>query len=74
MGKDVVNCGTLNEENSFIGVDLSSGRMLLPECYSLRNRNSSTHILLNWDLEGSIDKENWFILDRRVHSININQS
>jgi len=40
---------------------------LLPTSYTIRNRNSTTHVLLNWHLEGSNDKVNWIILDRRIY-------
>jgi hypothetical protein len=48
-------------------VDLGQGRSLLPTCYTIRNRNSTTHVLMNWHLEGSNDKVNWEILDRRIY-------
>jgi hypothetical protein len=57
----------LNEPFSYFGVDLSIERHLLPTCYTIRNRNSSTHVMLNWHLEGSIDKQSWVILDRRIY-------
>ena len=49
VGRDITNCGTLNEVNSFVGIDIGKGRYLFPECYSIRNRNSSTHAMINWD-------------------------
>lgn len=39
----------------------------MPTSYTIRNRNSTTHVLLNWHLEGSNDKVNWIILDRRIY-------
>jgi E3 ubiquitin-protein ligase HECTD1 len=66
-GRFVVNCRTLNEPFSFFGVDLGIGRLLAPSCYSLRNRNSTTHVLLNWHFEGSVDRVNWVLLDRRIY-------
>lgn len=48
-------------------MDLGEGRGLLPTCYTIRNRNSTTHVLMNWHLEGSNDKVNWVILDRRIY-------
>lgn len=39
----------------------------MPTCYTIRNRNSTTHVLMNWHLEGSNDKVNWIILDRRIY-------
>jgi len=41
--------------------------MLLPSAYSLRNRNSSSNVLLNWRLEASNDLVNWICLDVRTH-------
>ncbi|CDW80143.1 e3 ubiquitin-protein ligase hectd1 [Stylonychia lemnae] len=66
-GRQVVNCRTLNEPFSFFGIDLGEGRHLIPTCYSLRNRNSSTHVLMNWHFEASNDKVNWVVLDRRIY-------
>ena len=40
VGRNVVNCRTLDEPYSFYGVDLGFERRLLPTCYTLRNRNS----------------------------------
>jgi hypothetical protein len=57
----------LNENLSCVGVDLGEGRKLLPTCYSVRNRNSLSHILMNWHFEGSNDKTTWCILDRRIY-------
>lgn len=67
VGRKCVNLRTLNEPFSFLGVDLGEGRKLLPTCYTIMNRNSSTHVLMNWHFEGSNDKLNWTILDRRVY-------
>ena len=67
VGRRCVNLRTLNEPFSFFGVDLGEGRKLLPSCYTIMNRNSSTHCLMNWHFEGSNDKLNWTILDRRVY-------
>ena len=54
-------------------MDLGEGRALIPTCYSIRNRNSQTHVLMNWHLEASNDKVNWVILDRRIYlSDNLN--
>ena len=66
-GRLTVNCRTLNEPFSFFGVDLGQGRYLQPTCYSIKNRNSMTHVLLNWHFEGSNDRINWFLLDRRIY-------
>lgn len=67
VGRAVVNCRTLNEPFSFFGVDLGQGRTVLPTCYTIRNRNSSTHVLMNWHFEASNDKVNWTLLDRRIY-------
>ena len=66
VGRNLVNLRTENEEFSFFGVDLGHNRRLLPTAYSIRNRNSSTHVLLCWELEGSNDKINFEILDTRI--------
>lgn len=42
-------------------------RYLIPSCYTLRNRDSTKHVLLNWIFEGSTDFKTWFILDKRIH-------
>jgi len=31
------------------------------------NRNSTTHVLMNWHFEGSNDMKTWIILDRRIY-------
>ena len=67
VGRKCVNLRTLNEPFSFFGVDLGEGRKIMPTCYTIMNRNSSTHVLMNWHFEGSNDKFNWTILDRRVY-------
>jgi hypothetical protein len=67
VGRSLVNCRTLNEVNSFMGVDLGFERYLVPTCYTLRNRNSSSHVLLNWTLEASVDGKDFYVIDRRVH-------
>lgn len=46
---------------------MGEGRCLLPTCYSMRNRNASTYVCLNWHFEGSNDKMNWTVLDRRMY-------
>ena len=68
VGRNLVNLRTENEENSFFGVDLGENRTLVPVAYSLRNRNSSTHVMLCWNLEASNDKINFEILDTRIFS------
>ena len=71
VGRNLVNLRTENEENSFFGVDLGKNRTLVPSAYSLRNRNSSSHVMLCWNLEASNDKINFEILDTRIFS-NVN--
>ena len=71
VGRNLVNLRTENEENSFFGVDLGKNRSLVPTAYSLRNRNSSSHVMLCWNLEASNDKINFEILDTRIFS-NVN--
>ena len=66
VGRNLVNLRTENEEFSFLGVDLGQNRRLIPSAYSIRNRNSSTHVLLCWELEGSNDKINFEVLDTRI--------
>ena len=67
IGRLALNSRTHNEPYSFYGVDLGLNRRLLPTCYSLRNRNSQSHVLMNWHLEGSVDKVKWQVLDRRIY-------
>lgn len=67
VGRSLVNCRTLNEPNAFMGIDLGQERYLVPSCYTIRNRDSGRHIMLNWLFEGSIDFKTWFILDKRIH-------
>ena len=43
-------------------------RRLLPTCYTLRNRNSNSHVLRNWYFEGSHTGANWVILDARIYA------
>jgi hypothetical protein len=66
VGRNLVNLRTENEENSFFGVDLGENKHLIPTCYSIKNRNSSSHVMLCWNLEGSNDKINYEILDTRI--------
>ena len=68
VGRNLVNLRTENEENSFFGVDLGSNRTLVPSAYSIRNRNSSSHVMLCWNLEASNDRVNFEILDTRIFS------
>ena len=67
VGRALVNCRTLNAPNSFMGVDLGLDRFLIPSCYTIRNRDSARHTMLNWLFEGSVDGHAWYILDKRIH-------
>ena len=42
-------------------------RTLMPRNYTIRNRDSSSHVLVNWMLEVSMDYDNWHEIDRRMH-------
>lgn len=42
-------------------------RSLVPRHYSIRNRDSIKHVLLNWIFEVSMDYETWYEIDRRIH-------
>ncbi len=75
VGRDLVNLRTMNEPYSYFGVDLGEDRTIIPTAYSIKNRNSSSHVLLCWQVEGSNDKINFEVLDSRVflhsdHKIN----
>lgn len=51
VGRSLVNCRTLNEPNAFMGIDFGPERYLIPSCYTIRNRDSTRHVLLNWIFE-----------------------
>ena len=51
VGRALVNCRTLNEPNAFMGIDFGLDRYLMPSCYTIRNRDSTRHVLLNWVFE-----------------------
>lgn len=63
----VQNCRTEDQEYSFFGVDLGLERRLVPTYYTLRNRNSTSHVLQNWYFEGSATGQSWTILDARIY-------
>jgi hypothetical protein len=65
VGRELVNLRTLNEQFSYFGVDLGEDRYLIPSCYSIRNRSSSSHVMLNWTLEASNDKISFETIDTR---------
>ena len=66
VGRNLVNLRTMNEEHSYFGVDLGEERFLIPTSYSIKNRNSSGHVMLCWNLEGSNDKVNYEVIDTRI--------
>jgi len=66
IGREIVNLRTLNEPFSFFGVDLGEDRTLIPSSYSIWNRNSSSHVMLGWQLEASNDRINFNVIDTRV--------
>lgn len=67
VGRVSTNTRTANEAYSYFGVDLGDSRLLMPTCYTIMNRNSTTHVMMNWHLEGSNDMKDWIILDRRIY-------
>lgn len=73
VSREMLNLRTLNEPNSYFGVDLGEERFLIPTCYSIRNRNSSSHVMMNWVLQGSNDKLNFETLDTRLFLHNDNR-
>jgi len=73
VGRTAMNCRTLNEPSSFMGVDLGKNRFIMPNCYTIRNRPSSTHVMMNWVLEVSINGHEWYLLDKRVFLTNNEQ-
>jgi len=70
VGRTVTNCRTDDEPFAFFGVDLGLDRSFVPTTYTLRNRNSTTHVLMSWNFEGSRDAKNWATLDSRVYLTN----
>lgn len=53
-----------------MGVDLGQNRYLIPKMYSIRNRDTLKHVLLNWYLEASQDQTKWYVIDKRIHLSN----
>ena len=51
VGRSLVNCRTLNEPNAFMGIDFGADKNLVPSCYTIRNRDSTRHVMLNWIFE-----------------------
>lgn len=66
VGRKYTNLSTENEENSFFGIDLGPNRNLIPTSYSLKNRDSDMNVLLCWNFQGSNDKINFVVLDKRT--------
>ena len=59
--------GTKAEEKSWWCVDLTENYALYLTYYTLRHgHNSCNSFVLNWQLEGSLDGENWQTLSRHV--------
>ncbi|KAF4678034.1 hypothetical protein FOL47_006986 [Perkinsus chesapeaki] len=56
---------TRNEPASWIQVDFGRGRALRLTGYCLRNRNSSAQCLMNWNIMGSNDGDDWILIDER---------
>ena len=67
VGRTTTNCRTEDDPYSFFGVDLGMERKCLPTHYSLRNRDSTTHVVRSWYFEASEDGQNWQLLDVRLY-------
>lgn len=67
VGRSLENCRTSNQKDSYMGLDFGKNRTLIPKQYSIRNRDSLKHVLLNWVLEASWDYQDWHEIDERVH-------
>lgn len=52
---------------SFMGVDLGEDRFIYPTAYTIRNRNSTTYVMLNWVIEASVDGNHFIPIDKRIH-------
>ena len=70
VGRSLDNCRTQNSKNSFMGLDLGENRSLVPKHYTIRNRDSTDYVMVNWVLEVSNNYNDWFEADRRVHLTN----
>lgn len=51
VSRALTNCRTMNEPNAFIGIDFGPDKSLIPSCYTIKNRDSTRHVLLNWIFE-----------------------
>ncbi|EAR87291.2 E3 ubiquitin-protein ligase HECTD1 (macronuclear) [Tetrahymena thermophila SB210] len=67
VGREIQNFSTCNEKMSFMGVDLGEDRFIYPTAYTIRNRNSTTYVMLNWVLEASADGSHYIPIDKRIH-------
>jgi len=65
VGRSIVNLRTRNSPHSYFGVDLLGDRLLILEGYCLRNRSSTSHALVRWCCQGSVDGKTWDVLDER---------
>ena len=70
VNRELVNLRTLNEPQSYFGIDFGEDRKLIPSCYSIMNRASSSHVMLCWQLEASNDRINYEVLDTRIFLTN----
>lgn len=70
VNRELVNLRTQNEPNSYFGIDIGQDRQLIPSCYSIMNRASSSHVMLCWQLEASTDRVNFEVLDTRIFLTN----
>ncbi|CAD7952992.1 unnamed protein product [Amoebophrya sp. A25] len=71
VGREALNLRTANTENSFFGVDLQGDRLFVCTGYCLRGRNTTSHALMSWQLQGSRDPSDpnkWQVIDDRYKS------
>lgn len=64
VGRQVVNLRSTNVAGSYFGVDLRD-RLLVLKGYCLRNRNATSHVMMSWAFQGSLDGDRWEMLDTR---------
>ena len=69
VGRNCNSLRTVNEEGSFLGVDLGPGRLLDPSAYTIRNSSNVSYATMNWQFEGSLDRIRWVVLDKRIHYV-----
>lgn len=62
---------TLNHVESWVSLDLGTGRALRPDYYCLRNDSNSGHALRNWRLEGSRDGAAWVALRQHTNDASL---